>query len=268
MNEHNPYDGSWSPTPARAGGFYGAEAEPEAERLRAAMLRIEEVLLRNTGRLVATVSELAEETGIEAGEVFDLLGRYINSDLIMLEYYGDHIFIHPRDLSTSGVGEGNYFPPNLWGHLRRRLDEATAYKIWMLIRDMEKVGWSVEVRPGHSVRELGPVRKVPLFGVYVRNRVLPVLVFPDPEALGGPDGLLSTYERADADDLAIVCYEGALDETVTAIRAWLLQKNYHTSMGRFLILEEPRYDPVIVNLGDGSVTPASDTFMADYRSTV
>lgn len=240
-------------------GDLGWEADLPASNPTAA--RIMAVLARTEGRLCATIAEVATEAGVGVEDVFAALGPYLEEGSIALDSVGDQIFILPYtepDAAAKGVTR---FPPNLWSYLRRRgLADTAAYGIWALIRDLERVGWLVEVRPGHTVNSLGPVRRTPLFAVYIRNHKVPAVVFPSPELLVGEDGWLTEYEAAGADWIAIICREGALDETVTAVREWFLEKEYHSKMA-VVVLEEPRYDLVVLRSDDGAVDPADETRM-------
>lgn len=227
------------------------------------LAKVMSVLTRTEGRLVATVSEVASEAGTSVEKVLEVLGPYLSEGSLHLDSVGDHIFLYPHDPQDARDKQITVWPQNLWSVLRHRLPASAAYAVWILIRDMERVGWFVEPRPGYSTNELGRLWREPLFAIYIRHKRVPVVVFPDPEVLGGEDGWLSEYEQAGAERLAVVCREGALDDIVTEVRAWMLWRE-QTGGGTDLtvvILEEPRYDLVSLRPDDGGVRPAAVTRM-------
>jgi len=212
----------------------------------------------------ATLNEYAQATGFTVPDLLTVLRPLLEDETLALDPFGEEIFIHtaPRG-RASGLNDS--IAPNLWEVLRSRLPAARAYAVWRLIREMEACGWAIEARPRHAVAGLGPVANPPIFSVYVHRNPAPVVLYPDRSAIISTDGPLGVFERAGAATCAVVCSPGALDETVTAVREWMLNRPGRAAMV-VLVLEEPRYEPVMVHPADGSVSPLSVDYLADPRS--
>jgi hypothetical protein len=88
--------------------------------------------------------------------------------------------------------------------------------------------------------------------------VVPVLVFPSPSDVAHPAGILTRFERRQVPFIAIMCERGDLDTMVTAVRRWFLERPEYASL-RTLVLESPRFQPILITGGDGSITPKSIT---------
>ncbi len=224
-------------------------------------------LLEHNPMRCATISEYAVESGLGVPQVLTAFSRFLEEGSLVLEPVGDEIFVQTRP-QTQGYANVivREFPPNLWAEIASRRSQANAYGIWMLIRDMERAGWNIEARPAFARYGLGPTTKPPVFGIFVQNAIIPVSVYPDREALLEEKGVLASFEAAGATSIAVVCSEGALDETVTTVREWMLAKTYQVEMS-VLVLEEPRYEPILVRSDDGSVTPHAVNYLADPRHT-
>jgi hypothetical protein len=204
----------------------------------------------------ATINEYAQATGIDAGEIVELLGVYLDDGSLSIEVHGDDVFLHTAPDGRPAPDGLVDVPANLWELLRVRFSVPHAHQLWRLTRALEAAGWRVEHQPGRIMFGLGRLHEAPLMGVDVGNTVVPLLLFPSPVALTAPDGLLNTYENAGAAAVGIVCAQGALDEMATTVRAWMLSRQTPPPMS-VLLLESPRFNPTLLSPGDGAITPRS-----------
>lgn len=209
----------------------------------------------------ATISEYAEKSGIPVAQVIDLLEPLLADGTLRLDAYGDQIFVHTAPAGRS-VMENRALPANLWERLRDRLPENAAYAIWKLIRELERVGWRVETRPAFVQYGMGRITRPPIIGLYLGNNVMPAFLYPLPEEI---EGYLNEYASAGTLSVGILCRAGGLDETIAEVRRWYLSRAEPPKMG-VLVLEDPRYDPVVVRPDDASVTPLSIDRIANWQA--
>jgi hypothetical protein len=217
--------------------------------------RLTRVLHRDPLRC-ATVNEYAAATGIDAGEIVELLGPYLDDGTLTIEVHGDDVFIHTAPAGRPTPEQLAEVPANLWELLRSRFSVPHAHQLWRLTRAMETAGWRVEHQLGRIMFGLGRLPEPPLMGVDVGNTVVPLLLFPSVVALTAPDGLLNAYENAGAAAVGIVCAQGALDEMATTVRAWMLSRQTPPPLS-VLVIESPRFNPTLLSPADGAVTPRS-----------
>lgn len=206
----------------------------------------------------ATVSEYAAAAGLSTDEVLDEFGPYLEDGTVSLEVVGDELFVMTAPQGRPAPATHADVHPNLWERLRDRESTHVAYSLWRLIRALERAGWAVETAPGTVRSGLGPLADGPFIGVYVRHTVVPLLAFPELDALADADGPLSDLERAGAAAIAVTCDNGALGEAITAVRGWMLSRALLPSMS-VLVLESPRYAPTMLRPTDSSITPVSVT---------
>lgn len=215
------------------------------------------MLFVRTPERCASVTEYAQAAGMSTAEVIDLLGPFLDDGTLSLEFVGDEVLIHTAPNGRPAPAGHADVPPNLWEHLRARSTVEMSYAVWRLVRSMERSGWSTETNAAKILFGLGPLVHLPFFSVTVGPHLVPVLPFPDPhEVAAVTGGLLTEYAIAGAPAVALVCDESALDEMVTATRRWVLAHQYMPTMS-ILILEAPRYNPVLIAPSDGSVEPVS-----------
>lgn len=212
-------------------------------------------MLRNPDAC-ATLSEYAQQTGIDTAEVVELLGPYLDDGTIALESFGDEVFVHTAPAGRPAPKGHADVPANLWERLRSHSSLDLSFAVWRLIRSMERSGWAVETNAAKVLFGLSPLSRAPFFGVRVGAQVLPVLPFPTAVELAGTTSLLAEYSRAGASAIAVVCDAGALDEICTHTRRWYLSHRFTPTMS-VLVLEAPRYNPVLLAAADGAIEPVS-----------
>jgi hypothetical protein len=201
----------------------------------------------------ATISEYASRTGIPTDEIIELFEPAMAAGHISMEVWGDELFVHTAPRGRSAEIDSPQVAPNLWELLRQAPVEH-AYALWRLVRGLEEAGWAVESNPHRILFGLGPLRARPYLGVGVRNTVVPVVVLPTSDQLSDPRGTLSDYDEAGAAAVAVVIADGSLDAMATAVRQWMLSRQVPTSM-QILLLEDPRYNPVLIGAADAAVRP-------------
>lgn len=202
----------------------------------------------------ATLNEYAQRTGISVDHILTLLRPHLDAGTLDIEAVGGEIFLHTAPQGRPGPPQLPQAAPNLWETLRSRYDRATAFAVWRLTRQLQDAGWSVENQPTHIPAARGG-NKTPV-GLHVSGGVLPVLVHPKPEELAGAKSPLTDFDRRGIGALAITCPDGKLDTWVTAVRTWMLTRFARTRL-HVLILEEPRYTPVLLSPDDSSLSPRS-----------
>jgi hypothetical protein len=207
----------------------------------------------------ASVTEYATVAGVDTAEVVEALGPYLDDNTVALEVVGGEVFVLTAPAGRPLARGAVQVAPNLWELLRNRAAADSAYRLWTLLRGMERSGWRVEVTPARILFALGPMIDPPVLGVDIGNVVVPVLPYPRLGALADPTGPLGQYDRAGAAAVAVVCEEAALDEAVTAVRRWILAHHQMLPAMSVLVLEAPRFDPTLLSPGDGAVTPRSVT---------
>jgi hypothetical protein len=229
--------------------------DPTRPVINVADARLQHLLLADPQRC-ATLGEYAYATGIEVDRLIDLFGPYLDDETLRLEPVGGEVFVltapsgRPQPLIQDQV------PPNLWELLRGSGEPEHAYRLWRLTRELQTAGWSVEADthriPATSAGE------VALVGLRMHRHVVPVMVFPAPADVAHPAGVLTRFERRQVPFVAVMCERGDLDAMVTAGRQWFLERPEYASL-RVLVLEAPRFQPVLLGGGDGAIIPKSIT---------
>lgn len=207
----------------------------------------------------ASLSEYATTAGMDTSEVAMGLNQYLDDGTLALETAGGEVFVLTAPRGRPQADGDTQVAPNLWELLRRRADTETAGRLWVLLRGLEFAGWKVEINPARVMFSLGSMMDPPILGVDVGNVVVPVLAYPHVDLLQDGDGPLSHYDRAGAGAVAVVCKEMALDETVTAVRKWILAHRPDFLTMSVLVLEAPRFDPTLLSPGDGVVNARAVT---------
>lgn len=209
------------------------------------------LILRENHRY-ATLSEYAQAAGLDVATLIDLLGEHLDTGLVTLEPAGDEVFVltapHGRPIPRTSPDVA----PNLWELLRSHSDRHEAYRNWQLVRRLERAGWETVVASARIAAGLtDPTRlRLPLVGIWVGHAAMPVLDEPTPHEL--VSGLLERYELAGAACVAVTTRSGHLDDAITAVRAWALSRPTRPRLN-VLVLEAPRFDPVLVTASDPAV---------------
>jgi hypothetical protein len=208
----------------------------------------------------ATLTEYAHACGVDVDIVIEALSSALDAGSISLETAGGEVFLrtapHGRPMPP-GVPD---LAPNLWEALRFSNSVETAWELWRVHRALERAGWEVLVRPGDIHQGLtGFVAKPAALGVRIGTRSIPVIVHPGNEELADSSGPLGEYERAGAGAIAVLCAQSALDATATAVRKFTLGWRMISAPLTVIVLEAPRYQPVILQAADSAVKPVSVT---------
>lgn len=213
-------------------------------------------LLQREPELCASLDEYAQATGIDTDHVLGLLSPALDEGVIGLEVFGEGVFVHTAPLGRPGPPHLPEVAPNLWERLRGHGDVPVAYALWRLMRGLQLAGWRVEANPHRIAFGLGPLPFAPSLGVQIQQTMLPLLLHPNSESLANPQGPLTSYDKAGAPSVGVVCDSGALDATATAVRRWGLTNPSRSAMG-VVVLEAPRYAPTLLTPSDASVRPRS-----------
>ena len=214
------------------------------------------------GHRYATISEYAQASGIDTTDVVALLAELLDDGTLSLEVVDGEVFVNTAPFGRPAPAHVADVPPNLWERLRDLGDINQARGVWSLIRALERVGWNVTADRDRILGGRNTIMNAPYFGVEIGTGVVPVIHCPSPQALLGSSGLLSEYERANRPAVAVVCAEGALDEYATTGRRWMLSFAWPPQMS-VVLLEAPRFGPVIISPEDGAVRPVNMTLGVD-----
>lgn len=229
--------------------------DPTRRIVSVADSRLNQLLLRRPERC-ATLSEYAQYVGIDLAVVLELFAPYLDDGTFALESFGDEVFLHTAPNGRPSPRAHADVPPNLWERLRANSSLELSFAVWRLVRSMERSGWSVETNTAKLLFGLSPLVRAPFFGIKIGAQLVPVLPFPTPVELAGPTSLLAEYARAGAPAVSVVCDSGALDEICTNVRRWALSHRHPPTMS-ILVLEAPRYNPVLLAASDGAIEPVS-----------
>lgn len=209
-------------------------------------------LMLSSNHRYATVSEYAQDAGVDVATLVEILGEHLDLGILALEPVGDDVFVYT---APGGRPVPRHMPdvaPNLWELLRTHVDRTDAHRNWQLVRALERAGWETVVASARIAAGITDPSKLqlPLVGIWVGHTVLPVLDDVLPSQL--TSGTLERYERAGAACVAVTCRADHLEPTVTAIRSWALHRPHRPHLN-VLVLEAPRYDPVLVTPSDPAV---------------
>ena len=219
--------------------------------------RLTRLLSRDPERC-ASLSEYAAATGIDTGRVMELFTTALDDGTLGFEPVGPEIFIHTAPRGRPSPVPTREVAPNLWERLRAHGDKHHAYHLWQLHRSLEESGWRVEANTATIMFPLRALAEVPALALTIGNRAVPLVVYPAAADVASPNGRLYDLAAAGAACAAIVCDSGALDEMVTAVRRFYMDAGTEVPMS-VLILEGPRYNPVLLTQHDASVAPRSVT---------
>jgi hypothetical protein len=250
----------------RGGGATKHEYQPGRRVISVADARLNHMLLRGLPAC-ASLSEYSSITGIPTEELLELLSGYLSDGSLAVEVAGDEVFLLTAPKGRPTPEECADVAPNLWEHLRRNAGPELAHDTWRLYRALERVGWGVEAQSERILEGLSHVADSPRLGVYIGQRVVPTLIFPITDDLADPRGVLTDYEQAGAAMVSVICAGDALESNVTAARRWLLAHRGLPARMSILILEAPRFSPVLLSSTDAAVSPVavSQAALASYE---
>lgn len=206
----------------------------------------------------ATINEYAAATGMTVDQLLKMLSGPLQRGELDVEAVGGEIFLQTAPAGRPAPQEFGQTRPNLWETLRREHPREEAFALWRILRDMEAGGWKVEA-DGRMI----PTAKVEgvLLGLRFALSTVPVLILPTLPSLSSQSGPLTHLEMVGMGLCAVTCPHQGLDQAVTAVRQWMLGRPARAGLD-VLILEAPRYQPVLLTSDDGSVTPRTVTVEA------
>ena len=206
----------------------------------------------------ATLNEYSAATGISVDAVLDMLAGSFRRSELDVEAVGGEIFVHTAPAGRPAPTGLAQTVPNLWEILRRTNSREESYELWRLFRDLEQAGWLVET--DHRSFGAEGAWRVSV-GLRFALSTVPILVLPATGAVSSQAGPLTSLELARVGLCAITCPHRGLDATVTAVRQWMLGRPARAGLD-VLVLEAPRYQPVLITSDDGSITPRAVTIDA------
>jgi hypothetical protein len=215
-------------------------------------------LLLNSPFKHATLEEYARVSGLDVDVVMEELEHALDTRAVALETAGGEVFVLTAPDGRPQPKDVPVIAPNLWEVLRYNRGLEQACELWRVTRSLERAGWEVVVVP-QEIHETCPTlvtRPAPL-GVRVGASVIPVLVHPSADEIADTSGPLGGFERAGARAVAVVCGQSALDVMATAVRRFALGWRMVDQPLAVLIMEAPRYQPVVMQAHDAAVAPVS-----------
>jgi hypothetical protein len=219
-------------------------------------------LFHQEPRRCATVNEYAAATGITVDRVLEMFSDPLRRGELDVEAVGGEIFVQTAPAGRPAPREFGQTQPNLWEVLRRDHPRDEAYALWRILRDMESGGWKVEA---DARFEPTGRTKIAHLGLRFSLSTVPVLVLPDLADVSSQAGPLTALEMAGMGLCAVTCAARRLDASATAVRQWMLGRPARAGLD-VLVLEAPRYQPVLLTSDDGSITPRSVTIDAIANS--
>jgi hypothetical protein len=220
---------------------------------------VRRAVLRDAFRY-ATLEEYARAAGVGVDVVTDELGPALDAGAASLEVTHGEIFLLTAPGGRPVPAHVPDIAPNLWEVLRYGRSIEQAWELWRLHRALERAGWEVLAVPGEVHASLrGALSRPAPLALRVGAASVPVLVFPDDADVADSSGMLGELDRAGAPAVAVVCAQSALDRVVTAVRRYALGARMVEMRCAVLVLEAPRFQPVLLKAGDTSVAPVSVT---------
>jgi hypothetical protein len=213
-------------------------------------MRLTRVFQQESARC-ASINEYAAATGIGIDALLDLLRESMVRQDLGVEAVGGEIFVHTAPNGRPTPPGRGQVAPNLWELLRRDHTAEEAYTLWRVYRDLEVGGWFVEADPMRIPTVQG---ETALLGLRVARNVIPLLILTSPAELARQSGPLTKFDIAGTGLVAVTCLHRRLDEAVTAVRQWMLGRPARAGLD-VLVLEAPRYQPVLLTSDDGGITP-------------
>lgn len=215
-------------------------------------------LMERTPHLCASVSEYATRTGIPLGRVLDLFSPALEQGWLALEPVGAEVFVNTAPQGRPSPPHTPEIAPNLWERLRVHGGKHVAHQLWLLHRSLEQAGWVVDPVLASIMFGLSPVTPAPQLGLRINHKTHPLLTQQAPSDLASVRGHVARVAEAGADVVAVIVDSGALDEAVTAVRKLYLSGAAQSTA--VLLLEAPRYTPLLLSPDGASVVPQSANF--------
>jgi len=203
----------------------------------------------------ATVSEYSAATGIDTARILELLTPALDQNVLSLEPVGSEVFVHTAPDGRNAPGIRPHVAANLWERLRSHSGKEEAHQLWSIYRSLQRGGWTVEANHHRIASTMGRTANPPRLAVNANGTLAPLLIYPSSFELCEPSGPLAHLASAGAHLVSVLTPSGGLDDAVTAVRA-------HHTLTRtgspvVLVLEAPRFAPVVVTPDASAVAPAS-----------
>jgi hypothetical protein len=206
----------------------------------------------------ATLEEYARASGLEVDVVMEELEHALDSRALALETAHGEVFVLTAPEGRPLPDGVPWVAPNLWEVLRYQRGVDAAHHLWQVHRGLERAGWEVVSTPQQINGACNaPVAHQAPLGVLVGGLSIPVIVHPSPEMVADTSGPLGDYERAGARAVGIVCGLSGLDAMATAVRRFALGWRLVDQPLTVIVLEAPRYQPVVLQAHDTAVSPLS-----------
>jgi hypothetical protein len=221
-------------------------------------------LVQQEPRRCSSVNEYAGATGITVDRLLEMFGPHIEQGDIDIEAVGGEVFLHTGPGGRPTPRGRSQVPPNLWEILRREHTPEESFTLWRITRDLEAGGWEVEVDPQNIPTIAG---ETALLGLRFAASVVPLLILPTLEDVASQSGPLTRFDVSGTGLCALTCLHRRLDPAVTAVRRWMLGRPVRAGLD-VLVLEAPRYQPILMTADDGGITPRAVTVRSNAPGSV
>jgi hypothetical protein len=212
-------------------------------------------LVQQEPRRCASINEYVGATGISVDRLLTMLQEPLERGDVDIEAVGGEVFLHTGPAGRPTPRDRSQVPPNLWEILRREHTAEESFTLWRITRDLEAGGWDIEVDPQNIPMVAG---EVALLGLRFSASVVPLLILPALEEIASQSGPLTRFDIAGTGLCALTCLHRKLDPAVTAVRRWMLGRPLRAGLD-VLVLEAPRYQPILLTADDGGITPRAVT---------
>lgn len=213
-----------------------------------------QAVLENGFEHIATVAEMAAACGLSIDELVRDLAELFDSGVLSIEAAESELYILPYP--NGRPQSGKLLAANVWEQLRATRSVLDASRVCRSLRSLERGGWNVVIDPSRWNNRWETSGVQLSLGVVAGGVLVPALVGVGAADISNPDGPVSSLYRAGATAVAVTCPQHALESYVTEARRWFLRQVTTTSMV-LLVLEAPRYQPVLIRQSDTAVDPVN-----------
>ena len=205
----------------------------------------------------ATLNDYARNTNLEIPELLKHLEHFLQEGDISIEAFGGELYLntYPR---RNIEGSVRVFPANLWELLRKNVPVSEAHELYQLYKSLLFSGWVVKIRERVNLEPT-------VLSIILGELTIPLLENTSTQKIRNQDNLLSKFELNNIHTAAIITKEGELGSYSTSLRSWYLGRNKRSELD-IILLEAPRYSPVIVTPDDSAVSPLSIVYDANKNS--
>lgn len=172
-----------------------------------------------------------------------MLTIYFENKSLYLENINGKFFLLINNNSQTS------FPLNLWSKLRMKNNLERSYKLYIILRKLEKLGWIIDY-DNEKINEIFP-KDMNKFTLEINRLPIPLILYPDKNILNSK--ILSYFsEKIPKGTISILIPENRVDEFIANIKLWLHE---NSSSLKIILLEEPYFNPILVSVEDGSLEP-------------